>query len=235
MNTAPPTPEQYTALAAQHASRYPAKYTLTVAGDGGVSVRLPFVLGNPSGSAAWAQTVGIALGLLPDSPDVGRELALDCVLWPAPADLGEWLERWPGLSARLLIEARRKFCGSAAQVVEPVFDEAAPALLAPTLAHLPRAAWRWFTPPDEKIAIAIDPPPSAMWELFVAETQKPGAKGHELALQMAEARAISAVDKDGKPLVIADMFRRWPGLAVLVVRVITDLVGINARAELGGW
>jgi len=45
----PPTPEEYASLASQHSHRFPEKYTVSLPGDHGTTVRIPVVIGNPSG------------------------------------------------------------------------------------------------------------------------------------------------------------------------------------------
>jgi hypothetical protein len=49
--------DEFAALAAENAHRYPEKFAVKVIGDGGVRVTLPFVLGNPSGACKMPEGV----------------------------------------------------------------------------------------------------------------------------------------------------------------------------------
>lgn len=241
----PPAPEQYAALVTAQAHRFPVKRTVTVKGDGGATVKLPLVIGNPSGACdmppgekaapAWATSVSVTLGKRKGTTDTGRELTLDCVLWPAAAQLDEWIERWPGLPGRILDSVREKICSQLVQLRDPEFDEVPPAALASTLAHYPRAAWYRFAAPGEPLAVVIEAPESAKYEFFVAETNKPDARHWELTKQMAAAQVKAVAKSDGAPLATEEMIKRWPGTAVLAMQAVAVLAGSAAEVELGGW
>jgi hypothetical protein len=246
MQTNPPTPEELAALEAEHAHRFPEKANVPVIGDGGVPVRLPFVLGLPTGSCkmpsgqkstkAWSQAIGITLKMVPDSSDATDALASDCVLWPPKAVWATWCDRWPGLPVSVLGLARKKCGASIESIEEPELDEEAPAAVLAELAQRPRASWRKIKLRGKEFGIAIDPPAAAKWELFVEAIKGSTAKDHwAMVRDLATSCAVAVGAKTGEEMTFADLLQRWPGIAVIIVAVVGQLVGASSSAELGNF
>jgi hypothetical protein len=242
MNLKPPTADEWAALSAREAHRLPKKATFKVIGDGGADVRLPVALGHPSGACelpegaqkkpAWDTLVALEVGALKvEPPEIRRSLAVDCVLWPPPAELEEWFDRWPGLPSRILEEVYQQIAAVKELARAPRDGEAPPVALRPVLASFPRAVWRVVTVPGDELALAIQSPDGTPWGFFVQELKAPGAAAGLLARQMASSCIVGAVRKDGAAVPAAEVLRLWPGVALLAMNVISVLIGLAAEVE----
>jgi len=238
MNINPPSPERFAALVAAHAHRYPEKAAVTVIGDRGLPVRLPFVFGNPAGasrmpagetpSPAWNRAIATTLGL-PGDEDPQR-LLTDCMLWPEPPTWVEWSERWPAMWSEALRALRIKYGGADDAIEEPGFDEPPPAALASAVVSSPRVVWRRLKPPKRApIAIAIESPPADRWQLFRDALQADGADVWRLTHEMVQAQ-VRACEMD-----YVELSLRWPGFVLHALRVISRLAGKAAKIEVGEW
>jgi hypothetical protein len=230
-----PSPEERKAILAAHAHRYPERFDFTVVGDGGKSLKLPILLGNPSGSCkmpsgqeptdAWATTVAATFKAA-KSDDVG--LVADCVLWPDASTWEKWINRWPGLPVPVGRALRRKAGASLAQIETPDSNEKPPEEIAQLQRRAPSTAWRRFVPDlQTAIDLAISCPDLATWQGFQDALKEPGADYVERTRHMAQV----AVEYSSMP--VADLFARWPGLPVTIVGVVGDLAGIAAEFERG--
>jgi hypothetical protein len=247
MQITPPTEAEVASLVAAHAHRFPAKYTLTVPGDGGKTVRLPVLVGNPSGAAplpgekpspAWSIIVAAALRLRTEAPGLSQQVAEDCVLWPPPASWAQWLARWPGLPAKLADLISAKVAAEPNAIEQPADGDEPPQPLQAILASHPAAAWRRARAQGEVFAIALEPPGGTAWKLWQEALHKPKADAWKLVRELVEAcvRGVVAVKGDNATTCDLDeTIRRWPGLAVMLVGELGELVGAAAEVEAGGW
>jgi len=239
MQVKAPSPEELAALLEQHPHRHPEKATITVIGDGGRAVRLPVLLGNPSGacrmpsdkpsSPVWGSLLGAGLRVRSEPTDIGEQLAIDCVLCPERCIWTQWVGRWPGLPrkvADLLLQKIRSLPGT---VEVPWEGDEIPEPIASALAAHPRAVWRRLRVPGDPV-IVIDPPPAPVWRIFQDAIERPHADLWTAVRELAEGRVIASA-----PTAIGEAIDRWPGIAVLLVGEINRLVGAAAEVELGEW
>lgn len=252
MDFSPPSAEELARLLALHAHRHPEKRTITVLGDGGRPVRLPFVLGNPTGATlldgdgrmpdgrrpttAWSDTVRVTLNLAKDGPGAAQALVEDCVLWPGRVQLAQWAERWPALYGTLVDPVQRKLGGSKVLETPDPDDDAPPAPIAEALKATPRAVWRFLAPrPDERFAVAIESPDATTWRFFQEETNKAEANVWPVVLDVVKNATRAFCRADGAPAGFELTVARWPGLAVALFTVVSALGGAAAAVEEGGW
>lgn len=241
MWTAPPDAER-AALLAQHAHRFPVPVPITVRGDRGEPVRLPFLLGNPTGilrppparvSPYLAQLIGaVNLGRNEDDDD---EAIRDCVLYPPPAQLIAARNRWPGLVADLCKQILAKI-GLQSAGAEVFAGEDVPPEIAAALTSHPRAACHRFTPPgaDGKpvdLLVVIDTPGRVMHDAFNDAVTARDADRVKLARDFAEGVTVGVHGAASA----SDVFDRWPGVMLLVVGRAAKLAASVGSARLGEW
>jgi hypothetical protein len=238
-----PTEAELAALLAEHAHRFPEKARFTVA-DGDADVKLPVLLGNPSGackmpgslvSPAWDATAAATFKMRPDSEAVTEQLVADCVLWPNGETWLIWVQRWPALPEVVHAAVRQKTGARVAMLVEPKPGETCPDALVPALARVHGAVWRHLKPPGGEFTAAISPPDSGAWRMFGDAMKRRDAEHAQLARDLAESCLLATVGSDGLVVKAADIFDRWPGMVLLVGLIVAHLAGLTASYELGEW
>jgi len=233
---APPSPEALAELLAANALRFPEKASLDVLGDGGQVVRLPFLLGIPTGSLppgtvaafpAWRDFVELVLSIRKDSEGVTPALVRDCILYPARGQLAQWEERWPALVTSLGGVVLQKIGVDHELLAEPGPRDVPPTAIAEQLATSPAAMWRWLKVGDAPIAVAIAPPTPAQWSAFTAALRRPGVDGLELMTELV----TTCVKGEG----LGARLVQWPGVAVPLENLIAKMAGAAAASRLGLW
>lgn len=247
MDIQTPTTEQVTAICSERSARFPEPAAITMPGDRGVPVRLPFILGNPSGScllpdkersSTWASFIS-AMFKLSQSPDNIEDVAaMDCILYPDFATYAEWCKRWPALPGAVWRAVRKK-CGIDFGILdEPAFDDV-PAEVKEASNAFPSASLRSFSvrrnKTDYKIIAIIDAPSATTWRFFLEAMRKPKADHWTLTRQMAQASIKLVFDQvSGKAMNLdEEVIAPWPGIAVLSVLTVGQLAGVSAEIELG--
>lgn len=242
MDIIEPTQEEVAAIAATNPARVPTLIHLTVIGDRGASVRLPFVLGNPSGACGlpankttsiWSSFVSAALknGKLPEGEDAAAQ---DVMLWPPPAAWAQWSDRWPALSGQVWRAAKKK-CGAIVEAIsEPAYDdERLPDPVKAALAQFPRACLRRYQLHKASFLLLIDPPASAPWRIYL-EAIRSDKDVAKTAREMAQlCTKFTFDDQAGAPAAFEAVTAQWPGLAVQACLTISVLAGAAAGVELG--
>lgn len=233
---APPPPELLAEILGTHAHRYPEKASIDVIGDGGVPLRLPLILGNPTGCApspigtpsfpAWENLVALTLGSV-KRPGVTAEVVRDCLIYPSRGQLAEWEERWPALVDNLGDIVLEKFGASAKAIQLPIPGEEPPASTRPTLDATPAACWRWIAIGGARVAVVIVPPSKPHWDAFVSAV---GREGTDLIALITELVA-TCCKGDG----IGVLLQRWPGLMLPLENAVVKMAGAAAQARLGEW
>lgn len=246
MIVTPPSDDVLREVLADHAHRHPIKASITVIGDGGQPVRLPMIVGNPSGacampddvkaSTAWAEMLGAALGLIREPANLGERLAQDVILWPQRADVGKWVTRWPALPQKIADLLGQKLAVRASCIEEPAFDEDPPPAIAQAIAANPRAVWRRLRPaPDILLHVAIAPPTPAVYRIYKDALKKSKDDPWSTVRDQAAAGAVAIVDEADVAQDAKSVLSRWPGLAALVVAEVQGLAGSDAQVHLGEW
>jgi hypothetical protein len=245
-NPKPPTPEEFSALELAQAHRFPDPAHVTMIGDGGQPVRLPLVIGCPTGaskmpmgeavSPLWSMAAG-AMMKFTDAPPTDR-LSFDCVLWPDRATLQRWVERWPALHDRIWNLARRKMAADASIFSEPASGEKFSDAVAGSLLQFPHAVLRRFTPTARKEAhsllAVIDSPSLAAWRIFLDAGRKRGADYWKLINDMAAGCVRLVYDEENaKAIPFDEVAGRWPGIPVLCAMTVSVLAGMAGDSELG--
>jgi hypothetical protein len=245
-----PTEVELADLLAKNAHRAPEKARVVVV-DGDTDVRLPLLLGIPSGacaapdplaSAAWDNTVAATFKMRADVEEDTEALVEDCVLWPPPAVWATWTARWPALPQMVLIALRQKLGASMKQIYEPARGEkpldSKRALLEPIaklVAAHPGATWRRLTFQGVTLVVAMRPPDSGVYRLFKDAMSKRGAKAAALARDFAAACTLGIVFDGGAAISAEEVFARWPGAYLLLAFNGVGLAGLAAEVELGNW
>jgi len=225
------TVEARETIKAEHAHRFPELFYFPKPGDDGKDVKLPVVLGNPSGackmpkgargSDAWARKVAQTFGA---GEAEWTPLVTDCVLWPPPSVWSAWLQRWPAFLDSVRPALVKKYGGDTDLISEPGDSVEAPAAVASRPAG---ASWIRFQYKGAIVDLVVKAPSSSQWALFTDAMKKADAEHWALALELATACApVSTM-----PLELA--FARWPGLALLVDREASYLAGIATKYEEG--
>lgn len=255
MEIKPPTADELSVLLSQHSHRFPEKRTLSLPGDRGSTVRIPVLIGNPSGackvpigerpSAAWSNVIAETFSVLDKGVDVVRQAAADCVLWPNEAVWAQIVERWPAAPDTLWKAARAKCGASLAQLDIPAADETPPELVAAMLDKYPRAVWRRLDGDGTPLVIVVDAPKSIAWSFFSTAMRKSDADRWELISQMNQGavpgawKVIEATMAEPERLepfdFIGEGLTRWPGFALHVAITLGQLAGIAARVDRDGW
>lgn len=238
-----PTPEEVASIQSTHPFRFPTLIHITVPGDRGAAVRLPFVMGNPTGACAmplgkepttvWNSFVTAALSqeALPE----GEEAAsLDCILWPAPDVVSQWFERWPALPAQTWKAAKKK-CGALLEAgadPDPA-DAKLPSAVKAALDKNPRAALRRYNPRKESFLFLVDPPASSAWRIFMGSIRE-GKEVAKTAGEMAQVCTRFVFDEQrGMEVPFAEVTKQWPGLAVQACLTVSVMAGAATQIELG--
>ena len=229
------TPEIRASLKHEQAHRFPELRFFPKPGDDGKDIRLPVVLGNPSGacvmpegkraSKMWTHLVASTFGVRDDFEDTA--LVTDCVLWPPPGVWARWAERWPALPPSVAPALRRKYGGSIHQVSDPGDEVEMPPEIATALAASPGAAWLRFEPTGAQVDLAIKAPASHVWSLFREAMKKPDADHWALVLDLA----VNSVAASTRP--IAAVVGQWPGLALIITQRVSRLAGSTTEFEEG--
>lgn len=241
MQIVEPTAEEISAVIAAHPHRFPEVVHLTVVGDRGARVRLPFIVGNPTGSGPLPKPLPVwrdfvAAVLKREEFPGGAEAAVnDCLLWPSALTWSEWSDRWPALAGQLWRAAKQKCGADIDQVIEP--DYADPKLHADVqaaLAQFPRASLRRFESHSAKVLFLIDPPAPVVWRIFMDSMKAPGGDTWKYAREMAQACTKFVFDeKKGAAVPFEQVVGEWPGFALMTCRTVAVLAGAAAEVELG--
>lgn len=234
MIIAEPTTEEREQLKRTEAHRFPELKYFPKPGDDGKEVRLPVVLGNPTGackmpkgariSKAWDDKVAETFGA--SKPDMSA-LVSDCILWPPPPLWATWLQRWPALEDSLSSAVIKKYGGSSDQISEPGTAEVTPEAIAAARASAPGATWKRFASKGTQIDLLIKAPSSTQWAMFTDAMKRPENDHWALALELATACTVASTTT------IADAFARWPGLVLWVDREASWLAGMSSKFEEG--
>lgn len=236
------TPDDEARLRAD-GGRWPNKFFIVETGDDGAPVKVPVVLGNPTGtcvledqrlaSPAWANIVAATYGQRAE-PDDG-ELVRDCLLWPPPGAWAQLVDRWPALPQSVTKLIRSKLGWKLDDFVEAPHDYEAPPELVAARARHPRAVLRvaliGVGERRERVGVVVNAPSSASWRIFLAAVRKKDADHWAIVREYAEA-VIVAVDGAPSP---GALLSRWPGLALTVGWTASGLAGVGADVEMGEW
>lgn len=235
MNIPEITLEARETIKRDQAHRFPELRYFPKPGDDGRPIKLPVVLGNPSGSCrmpagsraskAWGQKVAQTFGVSNDSRNA--QLVADCVLWPPPNVWAEWLQRWPALNDSVFPALVRKYGGASDQVTEPSDDTEAPAAIADARGQHPGSSWIRFEPKGAIVDVLVKAPTGTQWALFTEAMKAQSADHWALALDLATACTAAST------MPIAEAFARWPGLALRVNMEASFLAGLATEAEEG--
>lgn len=223
-----PTPEARKALLAQHADRFPEAFDFTLPGDGGKPEKLKLLLGAPAkDSVAWETAVGATFRPKHITTD-DDALVMDCLLWPDPSTWGGITQRWPALVKSVATAVRRKLGATLANIETPDDKAEVPAIISAALAANKAATWRRLTVDvDTVVDIAVRPPEQVAWQMFTDQMTVDGASHWKLALDFATASLIAS------SVAAEELFRRWPGTALLVALTASNLAGLAAEYEKG--
>lgn len=230
------TQEEGDAIKATQAHRFPELRFFPKPGDDGKPIKLPVILGNPSGackmpegsrvSKAWQRTVAATFGKKSDAFDYGP-LINDCVLWPNPVTWASWCARWPALSDSVRPALVRKYGGAQSLISEPGPEEVGAPEIAAAVASCSGSSWVRFSPKGGESDLVIKAPSSSMWALFTDAMKARDADAWKLALELAET-SIAASTRPA-----AELLARWPGLALLINLEVSYLAGLSTEYEEG--
>jgi hypothetical protein len=242
------TAERYAELLAEHAHRSPEPVTLTVLGDRGVEVQLPFIIGNPSGTCAmpadristpiWNNFVLANLTDATTSDNSADLGVLDCLLWPEPQVWIAWQDRWPALPQMVWGAVKAK-AGASGDIIGTVPPGATPTPAMQTaLMQHPKALIRRYTPTKagerQRFIFLIDPPQSVAYRFFRDALKKRPLDAWAETLPFARKHAVFVYDERADQVISADqVFAAWPGIALLVTMAVHALGGATAKFELG--
>lgn len=255
MEIKPPTADELSVIMTQQAHRFPEKLAISLPGDRGSTVRIPVLIGSPSGaskmppgelpSTAWSNFLAATFSTRDDSVDLVRQSAADCLLWPLPAIWAQIAERWPGAPDALWAAAREK-CGAALYLIGfPEVGEKPPVPVAAALDKYERAVWRRLSPPGQNLIVVIDSPKSIAWTFFSEAMKKDQTDRWKLVCEMAQMAvpaafrvtpaSLSAAESYEEISFEHDVMPRWPGFAVHVVATQSQLAGTRAKVDRDGW
>lgn len=241
MQIVEPTTEEIAAAIAANPYRYPEVVHLTVVGDRGARVRLPFIIGNPSGSTPVVKPLPVwrdfvAAVLKRDEFPGGAEAGVsDCLLWPNAVTWSEWSDRWPALAGQLWRAAKTKCGADMDLIVEPDYDDPnLPVDVKAALAQFPRASLRRFESHSAKVLFLIDPPAPVVWRIFMDSMKVTGGDTWKHAREMAQVCTKFVFDEQtGGPVAFDKVIGEWPGFALMTCRTVAVLAGAAAEVELG--
>lgn len=238
----PPSAAELAALLSAQAHRYPSQASISVVGDRGVKLRLPLVLGNPSGaclmpegektSPTWSKVARAAFRGRAVDQQLAADFVRDCLLWPDKKTWAMWVKRWPGLVVNVN-EALTKKMGQATIDVVSLDDseEPPPEPIAAALDKYPQAAWCRLVVSGATLQLALDPPDAGAWQAFDDATERPNADAWEQQRTFAAGRIRALVFEE--PMAVDEAFRRWPSAALAVILQIAHLVGNASEITLG--
>lgn len=217
---APPSPEVLAELKASNSARFPEIASVDVIGDEGETLRLPLLIGNPSGAVqppgervlpVWADLVALTMGASRPSEGIADALTRDCLIFPTPAILGAWEDRWPAVLDSIGVPVAEKIGMSAAQVKRaPKPATAGPYLLG-----------------RDKIPANITTPTRAHYVALKAAVRREGADHRALLAELLAA----CVKGQG----VEELLVRQPGLALPLYQTVMRLAGEVAAARVGEW
>jgi hypothetical protein len=238
---------------AEQAHRAPEKASVVVLGDGGEPVKIPLILGNPSGACAmpdgvkpspvWRLSIGATFGVAEDK-GVARPMAEDCVLYPDRATWSRLTARWPALPSSILSLLVEKYGGKMNFVQDPLEQDVLPAELGAATAKNPAAIVRRLTPRGAEFLVVVAPPAAPVWRLFTDGLRQPTSDLWALVRQLVRGQTMAAVRVVGRgeegevvaePVAIDEVITRWPGLAVGLAVEVGNIAGAAMEADLGGW
>lgn len=225
-----PTEEEFQALVAEHASRFPEKAAVNVVGDGGAAVRLPLVVGNPT-PAKWAEILPVLLELRPPPDDFKDLVAQSALIWPDRKTWFSWLGRWPALAASVADVAVTKI---GARLRPATYEDAAPEGLGAVLAERREAVFRTLQTRDGFFDIALVPPTPATWRMFREALNKPKADIASVVGDACKAWVVGCV-QGGQPYPWETLVERRPLAIAPVITEISALAGATKDAQLGEW
>jgi hypothetical protein len=249
MDIARPSDDEIAAILSSAPYRNPQPARITVLGDRGAQVQLPFVLGAPTGactlppgaqaSEVWAEFLAAMLRLKKADESAEDLAAVDVVLYPDPGTLAVWCDRWPALPALIWTAAKRQI-GAMAEVLDEVkYDEKMlpPALVDVAQKHQDAAVRRLKLSMNKATStylVLVSPPQAAAWRFFLAELRKERADRWKLARELVLAQVRACVDlSTGKEEPLASIIARWPGAAVMLAIDVMQLAGMVADIDLG--
>lgn len=221
---APPSPEALTELTSANAARFPEKASVDVIGDDGEDLRLPLLLGIPTGATkplpatalpAWPDLVALTMGVKRSGADIISEaIARDCIIFPTPAILGAWEERWPAV------------LNSISNVVgEKTGMEAALVVPAPKVDG--KVVPGGYLIGRDQLPVTISAPTRAHYVALRAAARREGAD-HVALLDDLVATCVKGRGVD-------ELLIRQPGLALPIYKTVMRLAGELADTRLGEW
>ena len=87
-----------------------------------------------------------------------------------------------------------------------------------------------------RYAVAIKAPSGPVWKLFTEAMTKKGNPDHwKIARDMAIGCVVGLALEDGTPVEFPKLIGEFPGVAAVALKVVGELAGISAEAELGEW
>jgi hypothetical protein len=241
-----PSDEELAAMLAQHAHRFPVRASIPVLGDAGERMRLPLLLGVPSGacrmpagsrsSPVWKTIVSSILEGSFKAAVIAEHLANDCVLWPDQRICAEWRERWPAIPNDIALAVLRLVGAEVAALGEPSPLEEPPKAIEEVLLEHPRAVWRHMRPRDEAYEVVIECPDAVRYDAFSDAIGRADADAMALCREFAEAQVMACVSKaSSTPVPLGKAFDPHPGLVILVASQARRLGGAQAEVRLGEW
>jgi len=221
---APPSPEALAELVEANAARFPEKAAVVVIGDDGESLRLPLLVGIPSGATkplpstalpVWSDLVALTMGAKRTGAEtIGEALARDCILFPKPGILSAWEERWPAVVHAISNIVGAKI-GMEADLVAPVPKVDGKVVPGAFLVGRPA------------LLVTITAPSRAHYVALRAAVRREGAD-HVALLDDLIAACVKGRGVD-------ELLVRHPGLALPLYRTVMRLAGEQAEAHLGEW
>lgn len=221
---APPSPEALAELVQANAARFPEKATVTVIGDDGEDLRLPLLIGIPTGATkplpakalpVWPDLVALTMGAKREGADtIGDALTRDCLLFPTPSILAAWEERWPAVVNSIQGVVGEKI-GMEAELVRP----------APKVDG--KAVPGGYLLGRDKLPVTITTPSRAHYVALRAAVRREGAD-HVALLEDLIAACVKGRGVD-------ELLVRQPGLALPIYKAAMRLAGELQDARLGEW
>jgi hypothetical protein len=235
---APPPPDVLARALEENAQRFPEKFEISVPGDRGKEIKLPVVLGIPSGALplddkgniasgrkpapGWGLMIASALGFREETPDELDDFVRDCVLWPPRATWNTWRDEWPGMGPRVLRDLKKKIARGSEFIDTPDDDQEPPAEI--KLSR--RGLWRILKPaPGIVRSVAVEPVDAETWRMYMR------------AMRLGEdapkhTRAIVDMATGGT---VSDVLDRYPGFVLMLASLVAYLAGCGAEVERGNW
>ncbi len=247
MQPTTPSADELAALLSEHADRFPEKYKITVRGDHGAAVSLPFLLVNPTeaNGSGWADFLRTLMKLAPGPADLDDRLSSQVIAWPRPKEWATWLQRWPSLGTQVASAFVLKVAASGAAWNDPAPDECAPAPLTPILDSRPRGVWvRAKTPDGASYVLVVEAPAPPVWRIFKKSITAVGSDVVKIAGDLAATCIIGCArelpgEGDAPATYTTEphtpLLARYIGLVAHVVAEVGSLAGAAADVSQGGW